>query len=181
MLLGFRGHLLVAPLSCCHHGGINGKVHTLCVEARQASRGLDRGQNRWVQRAEGGLVSNWAAEFPHLTRRGSVCSPTLRVFCQHQLCDIYSLLPHVPRQPLDTAPVLPVVGHPACISAHDQQNPTVQSVVKAAAGEVRAETEPGGTGMQAPVGPGSEAWLVFVRLGCQPWRWNMISPSSSSS
>lgn len=33
----------------------------------------------------GELASNWAAEFSHLTQRGSVCGPTLRVFCQHQL------------------------------------------------------------------------------------------------
>lgn len=33
----------------------------------------------------GELASVGAAEFSHLTRRGSVCGPTLRVFCQHQL------------------------------------------------------------------------------------------------
>lgn len=55
--------------------------------------------------ADRSLETNRAVEFPHVTQRGSVCGPTLKVFCQHQLCDIYRRLPHVPGQPMEKAHV----------------------------------------------------------------------------
>lgn len=55
-------------------------------------------RNEWSFRQEGGrdaaangseaggeLAADGTAEFSHLIQPGSVCSPTLRVFCQHQL------------------------------------------------------------------------------------------------
>lgn len=90
------------------------------------------------RRRRGGevLASNWATEFPHLTQQGSVCGPTLRVFCQHQLCDIYSLLLHVPGQPLDTAPATLGLRSPGVQSPIYQQNPMADSVTGASAGGV---------------------------------------------
>lgn len=106
--------------SHCRHEGINAKVHTQLTHTISMNHVLEgrggslRGSFLIGAQTElpmgsrvecsGELASNWAAEFSHLTQRGSVCGPTLRVFCQHQLWDIYSLLPHVPEQPLDTTP-----------------------------------------------------------------------------
>lgn len=150
-------------MSHSHHEGINAKVHTqlnsIKIRCKHESGWwwgvvggvglvIHRGAGRTADGVEVGLLggrrrrggevlaSNWATEFPHLTQQGSVCGPTLRVFCQHQLCDIYSLLLHVPGQPLDTAPATLGLRSPGVQSPIYQQNPMADSVTGASAGGV---------------------------------------------
>lgn len=79
---------------CEHESGLRGSLmDSFLIGGRRRNGWSGSRLDGWGRRE---LASNWATEFPHLTQRGSVCGPTLRVFCQHQLCDIYSLLPHVP-------------------------------------------------------------------------------------
>lgn len=120
--------------------------------------------DRTTNGLKGSLVSNWAAEFPHLPRWGSVCGPTLRTFCQHQLCDIYSKLPHLPRQQLDMAPAILGFSHPTCIFTHDQQNPVLDSVVEASAGGVGAEIVTNRAGCEGD-GRGC-CWTYIWSLAC---------------
>lgn len=71
----------------------------------------------------GGWCVSGLMKIPQPSGRGSVCGPTLRVFCQHQLCDIYSLLPYVPGKPLAAAPSALRVQVTKKASLQYQQNP----------------------------------------------------------
>lgn len=122
------------------------------------------------------LASHWTATFSPLSWGGSVCGPTLRVFCQHQLWGIYSLLPHVPGQPLDMAFTSFALQSPSIHLCHDINNIELTVRHRQVEGGVVASREGWDMGAAGLI---SEARLVTVivpvQRRCQPWQCNMIS------